>query len=97
MIKRVRLRDISYRVLIIGLGLGFVYSLIWSDTGLVRYYSVKQEIVSEQICVDRLHGEVKQIEAKIDNWQKNPFFLEKMAREELGMGCRGEKVYLLFS
>jgi len=82
-----------YRVIFSGSVLFCAYFLIWSDVGLFRYYAVKKQIEVRKREFSALRQEVQEIEGEIAKWESNPFYLEKMAREELGMGYPDEKVY----
>ncbi|MBU1008241.1 septum formation initiator family protein [Candidatus Dependentiae bacterium] len=90
--NRIELYNLLYKSLFSGFIVFCVYFLIWSDIGLVRYYSLKSQIETRKRDLLTLRREIWAIEGAVDRWKKNPFFLEKMAREELGMGYPNEKV-----
>jgi cell division protein FtsB len=92
--KRVLVRDLIYRSLLGAMTLFFLYSIMWSDVGFVKYFSIKREIVAKRAEVAELSLQRDELKGRIEAWQRSPFYLEKVAREELGMGNRKEIVYL---
>jgi cell division protein FtsB len=93
--KRVLVRDLVYRSLLVVMTLFFLYSIIWSDIGFIKYYSIKREIGVKRAEVGALRHERDEIRERIDAWKNSPFYLEKAAREDLGMGGKSEVVYLV--
>jgi cell division protein FtsB len=72
----------------------FVYSVVWSDIGFIRYYSMKRSVAIKEKELFDLKEEAKSIEKQIAEWKESAFSLEKMAREELGMGKKNEITYV---
>ena len=95
--KRVLVRDLVYRTLLVGMTLFFLYSVIWSDIGFIKYYSIKEEIGVKRAEVSVIQRERDDIKGRIAAWNKSSFYLEKAAREELGMAFQSEIVYFLSS
>lgn len=93
-VKHIRVRDLFYRSLIAGITLLFLYSIIWGEGGVFRSHEIQAQIVEESSNVTALQSELKTLETAVANWETVPFFLEKMAREELGMGHKNETVYV---
>lgn len=91
--KRIRVYGLTYQAIFSGFILFCAYFLIWSDIGLLRYYSVKRQIGVRKREFLALRQEMRGIEGEVAKWESNPFYLVKMAREELGMGYPDEKVY----
>ena len=91
--KRVVFRNLFYNTIFTGLAIFCIYFLIWSDVGLLKSYSVSRQITFHHKELMVLKREVKDIKMAIEAWESNPFYLEKMAREELGMGYPDEIVY----
>ena len=44
--------------------------------------------------IDHIQGSIKQIELDIDIWKSDPFYKEKIAREQLGMAREDEIIYV---
>jgi len=91
--KRVLLNSLLYKVTLACLAAFFIYFLIWSDIGVVRHCSIRKQIEAMKSDFLALQSEVKELEGTIVAWESSPFYLEKMAREELGMGYPDEIVY----
>jgi cell division protein FtsB len=67
---------------------------VWSEFGLLQHYTVGQELASKQQELISMRSEIDSIKQEIACWKSDPFYLEKMAREELGMGYKNEVMYL---
>jgi len=67
---------------------------MWGEFGIAKHYGLQRELNDKKIELLALRDEVTGIEREIDRWKKDSFYLEKMAREELGLGGKGEVVYL---
>lgn len=93
--KRVLVRDVIYRSLLSAMALFFLYSIIWSDIGFVRYYSIKREIGVRRAEVAALLCERDDLKGQITAWERSSFGLEQAAREGLGMAEKSEIVYVL--
>ncbi|MFC1894771.1 septum formation initiator family protein [Candidatus Dependentiae bacterium] len=72
-----------------------IKSIVFGDQGLNKYFNIKNEIEIESGKILRLEKKIIVLSRQINNWLKDDFELEKMAREELQMGYANEKVYLL--
>ena len=57
-------------------------------------YKLKQDIISLQKEIAALEMRSRQLEEEIANWQ-SPEYVERVAREELGLVKPGETVYKL--
>lgn len=72
----------------------FLNSMIFSDIGILKYFEVKKELCDQQSKIIKLKNKIKETKNKIVVWQKDDFYLEKMAREELQMGYADELIYV---
>lgn len=92
--KRVKVSSLVYQ-LVLGLFVSFsCYLFICGEFGIIKHYFVKKEVESKQRELLLLQNEIGEIQDDLHDWQHDPFYLEKMAREELGMGYRDEIVYV---
>ncbi|NLJ75505.1 MAG: septum formation initiator family protein [Firmicutes bacterium] len=57
-------------------------------------YKLKQDIITLQKEIEALELRGRQLEEEIANWQ-SPEYVERVAREELGLVKPGETVYIL--
>jgi len=70
-----------------------IYFLVFSNIGLVRYYNLKSEFDEKITKFKIVESEIRNIEKEVEGWRNDSFYVEKMAREELGMGHPNEIVY----
>jgi len=89
----VSLERFLYKVILAGLVVTFLYFLIFSEIGFVRYLDAKKQLDCKQHELVALTTEIKNLEQEIEDWKADSFYLEKIARQELGMGHKGEVVY----
>lgn len=78
---------------IVGLGMLYVASSLFGDTGVVRHYNMTQmhKTLNEDLAKMKLWNEV--LEAEIEKVKNDPMQLEGLARTSLGMVREGETVY----
>lgn len=70
-------------------------SLLLSIWGIRSYYSIYQtekKLKKTEAKLSQLELENRELKDQIDNLA-NPFYLEKLAREKLGLAKKGEVVY----
>lgn len=92
--KRILIRSLLYKLILSGFLVFAVYFFLWGEFGIVRHYHVQQELYQKQQELLVLKKDLKGIEQELEKWKNDPFYLEKMAREELGMGRKDEVVYI---
>ena len=92
--KRIRLSSFTYKMFLSCFISFFFYFFIFSEFGLIRHYATSLEFQARVREICAFKREVAQLEQEIVKWKKDPFYVEKMAREELGMGYQDEIVYL---
>jgi len=88
------IKNFLYKTIIISLFTFFSCFLVWSEFGLVKHYLMANNVSKKKNELFLIKKEVKALEKEIINWKTDSFYLEKMAREELGMGYEGEVLYL---
>lgn len=77
--------------------LSFLYlfiSLIFGDMGFIRYKELKKTKSNLETQLKEIEIENKRLKAEIENYNKDPFYLEKYAREEFGFAKRDEYIFL---
>ena len=91
--KRIKVSNLIYQTLFFGCSFLFICFFIWSEFGLLKHYEMNKELHSckQRFCA--LKKEVKLLEQEIVNVKNDSFYIEKMAREDLGMGYKGEILY----
>lgn len=93
--NRIAIANFVYKAIIIGLFSIFACFLVWSEFGLIKHYSMGNSLKAKRKELVVLKNKIATLEHEIENWKRDKFYLEKMAREELCMGYDGEMVYLL--
>ena len=93
-VRRVRISSLLYQSVLLVFIASSLYFLVWSEFGLSRHYVANQGLRRSKLRFLVLKREVAGLEREIVAWKTDPFYLEKVAREELGMGYRDEVVYL---
>ncbi len=73
----------------------FGKSLIFGQMGIIKFFERNEEIKIEKHKIARLEGKIKKVEKELARWKADDFELERMAREELAMGDKNEKVFIL--
>ena len=78
---------------VVGLGMLYVLTSLFGDTGVARHYNMLQthQELSDDLAKTKLWNEV--LEAEIDKVKNDPIQLEGLARTSLGMVREGEMVY----
>ena len=84
------------RVFIILLVFGFLVKYFFlSSNGFLHYMTVKKNVEKEMHKLVRLESKINNLEVEINKLASDEFEVQKIAREDLQMGFRDEKVYLL--
>jgi cell division protein FtsB len=84
-----------YKTIIIGFFVFASYFFVYGEFGIARYYDLKQEISVKKVALASLKKEILYVAQELRAWKSDPFYLEKMAREDLGMGYKNEFMYLV--
>jgi len=87
-IKRIFLRVFFVLELIV---FGFVYAC--GPHGFYALQELEQQNNQLQTDAAMLKQEVQMLERKIAQWHAHPFYKEKIAREQLQMARKGDKIY----
>lgn len=74
--------------------LSLLISLIFGDMGLIRYKELKKTKSNLEAQIKEIETENKNLKDEIENYNKDPFYLEKYAREEFGLAKRDEYIFL---
>ena len=70
---------------------GYVY--FFGKSGMQLLHELKQECASIDNEVIQLAVEIKNIEKDINDWESNDFLKERIAREQLQMARKDDKIY----
>lgn len=91
--KRENVRSRLIWILWIAVAIGSIILISIGDYGLLKMLKIQRD--RDQILgqVDDIKQEIGRIETKIEKIQTDSAYIEKEARERLGMSKPGEKIY----
>ena len=72
-----------------------IYTIIFGENNIFKYFDkvkTRNELLSQ---VESIKSENKKLQRTIDYLQNDPFYIEKKARENLGLIKEDEEVYVL--
>lgn len=76
--------------------LSFIYltiSLVFGDIGLLRYIEITKTRKSIEKQITDINRQNKQLKSQIKLLKEDPFYREKLAREEFGLARPGEYIF----
>jgi cell division protein FtsL len=81
------------RFLLLLLAVFVVYSFFSGPYGSLRLVSLFKEKQEVKLEIKELEAEIMNMEQRKEKLENDSFYLEKEAREKLGMARKGEKIY----
>ncbi len=93
--RHLTLRSLVRAMLLGTLVWGLCLLLLQGDSSLEVLAAQQQEVAQLQAVVDDLREGIGTIKAEMHAFNTDEYVLEKLAREQLGMGRSGETVYVL--
>jgi cell division protein FtsB len=75
----------------------FVYVYLFGAQGMQVLHSIEQENGALEKNIQYVRTEIAQLNQQILAWQSEPFYKEKVAREQLQMARKGDVIYYLSS
>lgn len=91
--KKEKKRQPWVRWILLGLILFALYHVLSGPNGLLNLRTLKREQQAAQARIDSLAFRKKELEAEKQRLLTDSVYLEKLARQELGMAKPKEKVY----
>ena len=88
------LRRIGLRILFWFIALSLLFNSLFGDMGLIQGYRQRQELARLREEVAVLRRDNGTAAADIEALKANPYRIETVAREELGLGRPGEILFL---
>ncbi|MBI5193838.1 MAG: septum formation initiator family protein [Nitrospirae bacterium] len=70
-----------------------LFSLIFSDLGLLKYFSIKRDHNRLSHEISQLDSSNKSLREEVTKLKTDPDYIESIARDKLGLVKEGEKVY----
>jgi cell division protein FtsB len=75
--------------------IGYLPLQLFGERGLAQYRRLSREQIELQERNRRLAGEIRQMKLEVERLREDDVFLEKAAREDLGMVRKGELVFVI--
>ncbi len=69
------------------------YNLIFGDMGVMKYYELRQNKKRLETDLARIDRENKALNEQVNALKKDPFYIEKYAREEYGLAKPDEFIF----
>lgn len=66
--------------------------VIYGSTGAVRVWHMKREVEAVERDLAALRAQTEKLTATVERLRNDPHYIEKLAREELGMARQGETI-----
>ena len=86
-------RTIVFFCIVLG-ALGLLsYSLLFGDMGLVKYFELKQNKARLEKELVGLDKENRALNEQVNSLRKDPYYIEKYAREEYGLAKPDEVIF----
>lgn len=86
-------KRILLRIFLVGEIVFFVITYVVSPEGLTSVQNKKLENKQLASQIETLTEEIKKLESETQAWEHNPFYREKIAREQLQMARPTDEVY----
>ena len=86
-------KKIIKRFLLLFVAVFVVYSFFSGPYGTLRLLSVLKEKKEVKIEIKELEAQIRDMEQRKERLENDSFYLEKEAREKLGMARKDEKIY----
>jgi cell division protein FtsL len=90
--KKTKFRKIGRWVVLV-LAAALLYSLFSGKSNIVRMYRSHTDIKKKEAAVAVRHHEIDSLTAQNAKLKSDTAYIEKIAREKLGMARKDEKVY----
>ena len=69
------------------------YNLVFGDMGVIKYFELRQNKKRLEIELTRIDKENKALTEQVNSLRKDPYYIEKYAREEYGLAKPGEFIF----
>jgi len=69
------------------------YNLMFGDMGIIKYYQLRQNKIRLESELKRVEKENKALNEQVNALKKDPFYIEKYAREEYGLAKPDEFIF----
>lgn len=83
---------VVYGILMVEM-IAFGHMYLFGKNGLHGVHEQKKVLAQLQQTIDQLQKEVDVLASEIMEWETNDFYKEKIAREQLQMARKGDKLF----
>ncbi len=87
-------RNLVFYTILVIVSVYLLWSLVFDDNGLIRYYELKEKKSALIKEIASLNNETSRLQEEVELLKKDPFYIEKKAREELNMSKPDEYIFL---
>ena len=91
--KTVQKKKTIKRFLLLLLAVFLVYSFFTGHYGFLRLFSIFKEKKEVKLEIKELEAQIRDMEQRKEKLKSDSFYLEKEAREKLGLAREDEKIY----
>jgi cell division protein FtsB len=88
-----KLKQMIVRGILVVEMVAFGYMYLFGKNGLQVVHEQNKVLVLLQQTVDQLQTEIDGLTSDIMQWETNDFYKEKIAREQLQMARKGDKLF----
>jgi len=93
-VSEIRKRKLIFLTVFFLVFVYLVISLIFGDLGLLRYTELNKKKATLERQIKEMEKGNKQLNSEVQLLKKDPFYLEKYAREEFGLAKPDEYIFL---
>ncbi|HHN65271.1 MAG TPA: septum formation initiator family protein [Nitrospirae bacterium] len=87
-------RNLVFYTILVIVSVYLLWSLVFDENGLIRYYELKEKKSALIKEIASLNNETSRLQEEVELLKKDPFYIEKKAREELNMSKPDEYIFL---
>ncbi len=88
-----RLKTIVFFSCVLAAMAYLIYNLMFGDMGFIKYHELRQNKKRLESEVARINKENKELNEQVNALKKDPFYVEKYAREEYGLAKPDEFIF----
>jgi cell division protein FtsB len=88
-----KMRTVAFFIVVLGVLAALSYTLFFGDAGLVKYIELKQNETRLKTDIVRLGKENRALGEQVNSLKKDPYYIEKYAREEYGLAKPDEFIF----
>lgn len=95
LLNKKKAKQLTFRVFFAGQILFFGINYFFGSRGLQVLRALKHQNEQLQQNVSSATKDIAKLEEELTIWQQDPFYIEKIAREQLQLAKPGEEIYII--